>query len=309
MDIAPNTAMVSFQMESKGKSAKETVSANMKKIAKLKSALAANGIAPEDMNVVSISMYDNPYYPPYDGKGVSESASTGYIATKSIRATLSNEDDIADATDAIITAGAVRIDSISLEYKEINFVVEGRAKTAKEAMNLSNTTLAKVKAALAAYGVSAKKGFTVNSFYLDKSYDSTSQNSSAQEKEFTATHTFSLRVKGLDRVDSLVDLALGAGADRINNIGYAVDGMKDIKKQARMAALADAREKAQELADAAGLKLGKIKAIAANLPPPTSIPYYDPYSGMPSVDVSPGLTRVEVELDVVFEIVVPTAKK
>ncbi|MEK7523780.1 MAG: SIMPL domain-containing protein, partial [Patescibacteria group bacterium] len=262
-----------------------------------------------DMNVANLSMYDNPYYPS-DGKGGSSSeSSTGFIATKSIRATLASEDDIADATDAIITAGAVRIDSISLEYKEINFVVEGRAKTAKEAMNLSNTTLAKVKTALADYGVSAKKGFTINSFYLDKSYDSTSSDSSTQEKEFTATHTFSLRVKGLDRVDSLVDLALGAGADRINNIGYAVDGMKAVKKQARMAALADAREKAQELADAAGLKLGKIKAISANVLPSNSVPYYDMYGAMPGTDVPPGLTRVEVELDVVFEVVAPTAAK
>lgn len=88
----------------------------------------------------------------------------------------------------------------------------------------------------------------------------------SQEREPTVTgyeagNMVTVRVTAIDRLGEVLDAIVGAGANQINGIEFSrLDGA-DAEDEARRAAVADARHKAGVLAEAAGLRLGRVLAM------------------------------------------------
>ena len=61
-----------------------------------------------------------------------------------------------------------------------------------------------------------------------------------------------------DLVSRVVTEATKAGANQVNDISFEVSNVEDLKQQARLEAIADAKQKASTLADAAGVRLKKV---------------------------------------------------
>ena len=63
----------------------------------------------------------------------------------------------------------------------------------------------------------------------------------------------------MDEIGSIIDAVAVAGGDlaRIDNIGFTVDEPSDYYEEAREDAIAEAKAKAEQLAQLAGIKLGK----------------------------------------------------
>lgn len=293
VEVAPDTATVSFELQSKGKTAKAAIAENKKKVAKLKAGLLSAGLPEDSMSDAHTYMYSDPVYES------TPSEPTGFMATKSMRVSLGSEDDLGDAADKLVELGAARIDSIYTDPPEITFALEGKGKTVKIASSAVNDQLNKMKDALAVFGVSKKKAYAVNSYYVDKSYDSGDlETVEPQKYTYSATHTFFMKVS-MAQVDTMLDAAFESGAERLNQINYTVADLKAIQKRARMLAMADAREKGVELSELTGLKVGRVKSVSTS-------PYYGPspmvfdsYSmGMAE---KPGLMKIEVELEVLFD--------
>jgi uncharacterized protein len=91
---------------------------------------------------------------------------------------------------------------------------------------------------------------------------------------YRVTNTVIVKVRDVEKAGTVIDAVVVAGGDlaRINNIDWTVDEPSTIYKQARVLAMKYAKEKAQQMADEGGVKLGDITAIAEN-----SNTYYQPY--------------------------------
>lgn len=75
---------------------------------------------------------------------------------------------------------------------------------------------------------------------------------------YRVTNMVTAKIRDIDNVGTVIDAAAEAGGDliRINNIAFSVDDPSDYYEEAREEAMDDAKEKAEQLADLAGVELG-----------------------------------------------------
>ena len=77
-----------------------------------------------------------------------------------------------------------------------------------------------------------------------------------------------MKVEGVDKDPELagrvVSAANGAGVNNISGIDFNVSSLGDLKQQARIKAITDAKSKANDLFKAAGVKPGKITSWYEN---------------------------------------------
>jgi len=96
-------------------------------------------------------------------------------------------------------------------------------------------------------------------------------------------HMVEVRVRNAERVAEVIDAASAAGADKVENVVFAIDSLHKLRTQAREMAAKIAQEKAEQLAGLLGARLGKVVAIVDS-----SARYYEsPWSwygrGYPSI--------------------------
>lgn len=78
---------------------------------------------------------------------------------------------------------------------------------------------------------------------------------------YQASNMVAVRIKDVARLGEVLDAIVGAGANEINGIGFTRDDATGTEDEARRAAVADARHKAEVLAEAAGLTLGPVLVL------------------------------------------------
>lgn len=149
---------------------------------------------------------------------------------------------------------------ITPDIAYINIGVHTEAPTAVAAVSMNNTRAQKVMDALIKFGVLSKdlrtSNFSITS--LQKTDPSTGQVTGTY---YAVDNSIIVTVRDLPKMGSLLDNAIQAGANSINNIQFDVADNTSALKQARDEAMQNAIKQAQELADAAGIKLGAIQTI------------------------------------------------
>ena len=122
-------------------------------------------------------------------------------------------------------------------------------------------------------------------------------------------NTVYVTVRALDKLGALLDTVVKAGANNINSIQFDVADKTAALKEARDAAVQDAKTQAQELAAAAGVRLGEITSISFYDSAPS--PVMDTYGkggggGMveaaASVPIQPGQMTLTVTVSMTYEI-------
>jgi uncharacterized protein YggE len=80
---------------------------------------------------------------------------------------------------------------------------------------------------------------------------------------YRVENMLTVTVRGAVAASAVIDDAIAAGGDatQVHGISFTIEDPRPLEDQARKAAIADARRKAQTLASAGGVKLGKPVAI------------------------------------------------
>jgi uncharacterized protein YggE len=120
------------------------------------------------------------------------------------------------------------------------------------------------------------------------------------------SNSLTVTVRKLDVLGDAIDDALAAGATSLDSVTFRVDDETKAESQARTAAMADAKTKAQALASAAGVSIQGVSSITESIAP---IPYpvvYDRAAAGAAVDkqistpVQPGTNEVSVTVAVAY---------
>ncbi len=116
-----------------------------------------------------------------------------------------------------------------------------------------------------------------------------------------------VKVWEVGRAAALIDAAVAAGGDfiRIDGISFTVDDPTPFHVIARQEAMADAAAKATELAELAGVRLGKatfISESSAGQPPVPMLAEMAVMSAAVSTPISPGEVEIRVTVQVVYQI-------
>ena len=100
---------------------------------------------------------------------------------------------------------------------------------------------------------------------LQPQYD-TNKSGTARLTGFQATNQVSVRIRDIDKLATVLDRAIAAGANEMSGIEFVVTEQSRMLDQARDDAIADARRKAELYAKAASVKLGNVISISEEGP-------------------------------------------
>lgn len=146
----------------------------------------------------------------------------------------------------------------------LSLSVMREAKTAREALDANNTAMAEVIEAIKASGVEDRDLQTAGLQIMPR-YNYTNKPDGTQEAELVAyqvTNTLSVRVRDIAKTGEIIDKAVSLGVNQGGNIVFTNDDPKATVTEARKEAVAEATEKARILAEAAGVKLGRVVEIS-----------------------------------------------
>ena len=121
---------------------------------------------------------------------------------------------------------------------------------------------------------------------------------------YVANQTLSVKDHRPDQAGVVIDAAVGAGATQVNGISFSLADPTSAAAQARAAAMADAKQHATALAQAAGVTLGSLLAVSEiTAPVPVPVPYdAGALARGVTTPVQLGTTSVEVSVQATFAI-------
>jgi len=148
------------------------------------------------------------------------------------------------------------------DIASLNFGVQtGRQKTADGAMQILTDKMTKVIDALDALGIE-KKDIRTQNLSLNPSYDW--NEGTRIDGGFEANQSLVVKVRDLEKISSVLDAAIKAGANQAGSVGFTIDDPEILQEQAREEAIANAQAKAEKLAADLGVKLGKLQGFWEN---------------------------------------------
>ena len=123
---------------------------------------------------------------------------------------------------------------------------------------------------------------------------------------YRVTNMVTAKIREIAKTGSIIDAVAEAGGDftRIDNISFSIDDPSEYRKEARDKAMADAKAKAERLANLGGVTLGKPTYISEYI----SYPIYPPSVGVaeaapaPVTPISPGEMKISLDIQVVYAI-------
>ena len=114
------------------------------------------------------------------------------------------------------------------------------------------------------------------------------------------------KIREIAKTGSIIDAVAEAGGDltRIDSLSFSIDDPSEYRKEARDKAMADAKAKAEQLANLGGVRLGKPTYISESIsypvyPPPVRVAEAAP---APVTPISPGEMKVSLDIQVVYAI-------
>lgn len=179
--------------------------------------------------------------------------------------------------------------------------VETEANTTEEALEQNNAQVAAIIEKIKQLGV-AEEDIQTSNFSINTRYD----NDGRRVVGYQVSNIVSVTIRNLEQTGTLLDQVVQVGANRVYGINFGVDDPSELLAQARDKAVADARAKAEQLAQASSASVGQVLVITENVGSQSPIP-------MPmrseiaeedaaAVPIQTGQQTVSTQVQVTFEL-------
>lgn len=163
----------------------------------------------------------------------------------------------------ISVSGSSEIKAVPDEA-ELSAGVTGQAGTASAALADNSKAMNAVFAALKARGI-PDRSIRTSGFSVSPQYDSGKDgNGPPRITGYQVSNTVSVTVDDLSTLGPIIDELVGSGSNTMGGVRFTIRDPKPLMKQARMEAVKDAMDRAETLAHAAGVTLGRVTAISDN---------------------------------------------
>ena len=149
-----------------------------------------------------------------------------------------------------------------------------------------------------------EKNITTQNYYINPNYNYSS--GSNRIRGYTVSANLLVKFTDFDKLNQSLDSAVTLGANQIGGVSFTLSpkSTAEAQDQAREEAVAQAKRKAESLAKAAGIRLGRIVNIQENsLQPPTpilrSLETATPSDG--ATQIQPGTTEIKLTVTLSYE--------
>lgn len=188
---------------------------------------------------------------------------------------------------------------------QISLSVISNASTVAVAQKDNTNKMNKIVAAMKDAGI-AEVDMKTASYSLYPQYQYTSGKSTIIGYE--VSQTLEVKIRDLDKVGDILGKATAAGANQMGSLSLTFDDPEELNAQARQKAIDNAKEKAQKLAAALGVSLGKITSFSENNSgdSATMYSYNEKAVGMGGAssvpDIQTGQNEIQVNVNIAYEI-------
>jgi uncharacterized protein YggE len=192
------------------------------------------------------------------------------------------------------------------DMASVSLGVFATAPTAREALDSNTASMKALMDTLKAAGVEEKDIQTSN-FMVSPRLDYGNNNSQPPKVVgYDVSNQVTVIVRKLGGLGGLLDQAVTAGSNQVNGITFQISKPEQAEDEARKAAVADARHKAEIYAAATGVKLGNILTLSEgggyNPPSPIVFAKAARMESASDVPVAQGEQVVSMDVTIVWEI-------
>jgi len=189
----------------------------------------------------------------------------------------------------------------------VSIGVVSEAATARAALDANSADMQRVVDSVKAAGVAERDigttGFNIDPVYSQPPIRADGSRENPQIIGYRVSNQVSVRIRDIDNSGAILDAVVTAGANRVTGIEFGIAEPGSLHDEAMRNAIADARRKAQLMADAAGVRLVRILSISASEAGPR--PEFDlrvAAAPMKAVPIMQGERTLTVNASLVFEI-------
>lgn len=193
---------------------------------------------------------------------------------------------------------------VTPDAAEIMFSVETVGTTAQQAGQENARVMQRVIAAVSAAGVPrdsvVTRGYSVNPEYAEAR-----GGEPPRIRGYRASNQVVVKAPRIDQVGGLIDVALGAGANRFDGVSFLVRNPEPARQEALREAVASARASADVIARALGVRLGPVLTASTSVNIPRPVAYARMSAAMAEAaptPIQPGEQTVRADVTVSFAI-------
>ena len=157
-----------------------------------------------------------------------------------------------------ITVSGTGETQVRADTAVISLGVNARDKDVLQAQRKVNEAIAAIRASLLARGVREED---INTDYMNIYAIYDYENDREQVKAYDASSILAVKVTDMDSVGRLIDAAFAAGANTLNGISFSAAETDEARAESLKKAVADAKAKAEILAEASGMKITGTETI------------------------------------------------
>lgn len=233
----------------------------------------------------------------------------GYVGAKAfpgpavaLAQTAAQEETCCNSSPRLLNVNGTGTATGAPDVVYVELGVDLKSPSAAEVVEESTTRMAKVMEALAELKVEEKDIQTVAyNMWVEEVFDK--EGNPTGERVYRLVHRIQVTVRDLEKVGTALEKALEAGANTVGGIQFSVEDPTALQEEAREKAIANAKAKAQQLAEGLGVTLGKPQSIneyGFAVPAPVKAMEMAGIGGGGAgpVPVSPGQLSVTVEVSI-----------
>ncbi len=143
-------------------------------------------------------------------------------------------------------------------YFEVGILTQHQS--AAKAQQIADRAIAKIMKALEEKGVD-RKDLATSVCNVRPSYKDPLERDRSVLIGYHADNFVTVNVRDLSRLGEIIDACMAAGATNISDVEFRVDDIRQYRKQGREMAVKNARERAEQLAEAMGVKIVQVRSI------------------------------------------------
>jgi uncharacterized protein YggE len=183
--------------------------------------------------------------------------------------------DESNPAPRILVSGEGSID-LAPDMAVLTLTVTRQAETARSALDDNSSAMQDVMKAMTTAGIE-KRDLQTSGFSIQPNYVYPPQQPSGKREPpkivgYTVRNSLTVRIRDIDAVGAILDKSVSLGVNEGGNIMFTNDDPSTAITQARIRAMKDAMSKAKTLADAAGVKTGKLLEISEQTFNPLPMP-------------------------------------
>lgn len=175
-------------------------------------------------------------------------------------AVATQDPDVICNTGRSIQVSGTAVVNVTPDRVLIQLGVQSNATTPQRVEAINSATINRVIKAVKAKGV-ADKDIVTDAYVIDPIYEDYDD---LYIKGYRINNMVAITMRDISKVNKVIIAALDAGANRVINVEFYLSDLRKYRDQARELAMTAAKEKAQDLAKAAGSETGCVMSINEN---------------------------------------------